>query len=734
MDRLRAHDPDLRATKNALRAAIVAPAVLALGEIVIGNSVLALFAVFPALGLFVFVEFGGPIRSRALAYLGLWAAGLVLITLGTLSSEHTWIATGAMAVIGFIVLFAGVVNGYIAAAGTSALLAFILSVMVPAGASEIPSRLGGWGLGAGSAALAVMLLWPSEPRDRLRSSLAAACRTIAEAISPREGRSDEDRSQAVADAAIDVRETYVSTPYRPTGASGASATLTYLVGDISWLRQYATAPVAAPTFPSEGAAIRDAGAEVLRAAAARLEGSSDEPVPLEPLERARERCANVFARIVDPAHVRDEVSLEATFNEAYTLRGIAYGVRQIGVRALVAAGEPNPEPELVATLPGPPAGVTLRSALAGARQLAGGYVDPRSVCLRNSLRGAVGLSLAVLIGHLSDLQHGFWIVLGTMSVLRSSALGTGATILRALGGTVVGITVGGVTISLVGSDTNVLWAIFPFSVLLTAFAPRAISFLAGQAAFTAAVLILFDIIAPRGWQVGLVRIEDIAIGCGVSLVAGLLFWPRGAAAVVRDSAAAAYRTSIEYLSRAASALLDSEGEGYRQDEALDRAGAESLAANFRLDDAFRVYLAERSSAHVHLRPLGALVSGALRVRRMGYLLQNGQPLWRLGPLDERSPELIEQRRELDRELDATRAWFTELGQALVEGRTPAPAPAAVGAGGALRFARAAAAAGHDQDAERALAIAWTHEHLQALHTLQPRLEQAAAELAPERSG
>ena len=46
---------------------------------------------------------------------------------------------------------------------------------------------------------------------------------------------------------------------------------------------------------------------------------------------------------------------------------------------------------------------------------------------QNSLRGALGLALAVLLADLTDIAHGFWVVLGAMSVLRTTALTTGAT-------------------------------------------------------------------------------------------------------------------------------------------------------------------------------------------------------------------------------------------------------------------------------------------------------------------
>ena len=85
----------------------------------------------------------------------------------------------------------------------------------------------------------------------------------------------------------------------------------------------------------------------------------------------------------------------------------------------------------------------------------------RSASFRNSLRGAVGLAAAVLIGQLASLQHSFWVVLATLSVLRSNALGTGSTVLQALAGTAAGIVIGAALIVAIGTDETVLWALLP---------------------------------------------------------------------------------------------------------------------------------------------------------------------------------------------------------------------------------------------------------------------------------
>ena len=170
--------------------------------------------------------------------------------------------------------------------------------------------------------------------------------------------------------------------------------------------------------------------------------------------------------------------------------------------------------------------------------------------LHNSVRGAAGLALAVLVANETGVQHSFWVVLGTLSVLRSNALNTGQNVVRGLLGTVAGFVVGGVLLALIGTDTTLLWFLLPLAILLAGVAPAAISFAAGQAAFTLTLVFLYNIIQPAGWKIGLLRVEDIAIGCAVSLAVGLLFWPRGAGAALRRALADAYVDSAGYLASA----------------------------------------------------------------------------------------------------------------------------------------------------------------------------------------
>jgi uncharacterized membrane protein YccC len=140
-----------------------------------------------------------------------------------------------------------------------------------------------------------------------------------------------------------------------------------------------------------------------------------------------------------------------------------------------------------------------------------------------------------LVADQTGVQHGLWVILGTLSVLRTNAASTGSTALRALGGTVIGFAAGALLLLGVGTSTPVLWTALPIAIAVAAYAPGTLPFAVGQAAFTVVVVVLFNLLQPVGWKLGLLRVQDVAVGCAVSLVVGVLFWPRVAALVGRPA-------------------------------------------------------------------------------------------------------------------------------------------------------------------------------------------------------
>jgi hypothetical protein len=176
---LRERDRDLAALRRAGRTAIVMPSMFALGDQVIANPVVATFAAFGSFAMLLLVDFGGPMRERLQAQAALAITGCAFVCLGTIVSQNVWLAAFATALVGFGVIFAGVVSSVLAGATTSLLLAFILPVTVAGPVSSIPDRVAGWGMASGAALIAVGLLWPAPTRGPLRSAAANACRALA---------------------------------------------------------------------------------------------------------------------------------------------------------------------------------------------------------------------------------------------------------------------------------------------------------------------------------------------------------------------------------------------------------------------------------------------------------------------------------------------------------------------------------------------------------------------------
>jgi uncharacterized membrane protein YccC len=731
-------DPGRYALKNAVRAAIVVPAAFAIGLKVFDLPQMALFGAFGSIGMLVFVDFGGTRQERFLAYLGTLLVGTLTISLGTLCSHTTWLAVTVMLLVGFAVLFAGVVDGYFAAASLVLILTFVIAAMVQADAGEIPDRLAGWGVAGLFSLIAIFGLWPNRPPDQLRRGGAAALDKLAallegmgatlshELATTGEEERLAQRSAEAYEAVVAARNAFVSLPHRPSGVGARTAAFGRLVDDLDWFDALAREQPA-PGWVSDGFAAERAAVETgvpaaLRRAAERLRANDpgDDGAELAGLEKAHRAIGRAFLAQLSQHDPEDDAKrVTEELNETYRLRGLAFAALQIGRHAIQAAGgKAPPEPTLA------PSRVGLREG----RRIAGSHYSMRSVWFRNSVRGAVGLALAVLVAKVTDAQNGFWVVLGTISVLRSSALATGTTVVEALTGTLIGIVVGGLVVYAIGDHTWVLWTIFPFAVLLGAYSPRAISFTAGQAAFTIVIVVLFNLLNPVGWSVGVVRIEDVAIGCAISLVTGFLFWPRGAADVLRESIGGAYETAARYLDTTIATML-----GAERATPIEPVAIEASEAALRLDETVREYLAENGSARRDLDALARLVGGATRVRRAARLMESAAGIAPLAPLDAHAPWVAAACGPFDAAWQARRDWLTEFGRAIAAGKEPpAPEPEAPErtAGPTSRLNRelgpmVVLGGASDGEVPPGLAIAWAERHLESLLTLEPPLSEAA---------
>lgn len=638
---------------RAIRATVVVPGLFAFGYLVLGDLQIATFAAFGGFATLVLASFGGRWQDKVRAHLGLAVAGSVLVVIGTAVNSSVPLATLITVPVAFVVLFAGVAGPNAASGANAALLAYVLPAASPGTLDMIPARLGGWWLASVAGTVAVLVLSPRSSGSALREAAARCARALADQLDAAlAGDSGPAHRAASIEAKHGLLATFTATPYRPTGLATADQAMDNLVGLLEWAAYVITDSLSEYRDLSTIAeAERDLLAEtaaVTRDIGTLLSGGAVD-VDLEPLER-RLAASVEYLRRIDNAGDGYAEAVHVSFHA----RTAAVAAHTAMADTLVVAG--RADRSIVSGSRRRWYGETFESAATDERRLAGllaatrvvsRHASLRSVWFLNSLRGALALAAAVGVAGVTGVEHGFWVVLGTLSVLRTSAASTGATALRALLGTVIGFVVGALLLLVIGTGPAALWIALPAAVLVAAYAPGALPFVAGQAAFTVVVSVLFNILAPAGWEIGVVRIEDVAIGCAVSFAVGIVFWPRGASSVVADDLADALRAGGAYLAESVDWAL-----GLRT--AVPRAAA-AIAAGVRLDDALRGFLAEQGSKRLPRDDLWRLVAGTMRARLTAYSLA-GLPNPEAGP-DRFRTQLSDQAGQLA-------AWYDHLASRL----------------------------------------------------------------------
>jgi uncharacterized membrane protein YccC len=217
-------------------------------------------------------------------------------------------------------------------------------------------------------------------------------------------------------------------------------------------------------------------------------------------------------------------------------------------------------------------------------------LSTRSVVLQNGLRLALALSLARLIGGLLQVENAFWVLFATLSVMRTSAITTSATAVQAVTGTLIGVGVGIPLLLALGTRGDLHLYVLPIAIVGGLLA-GSINVVWGQAGFTVLVSVLFDLVEPKGWQIGIIRVEDVVLGAAAGVVLGMAAWPRGATGQLAQSLADAIEACGNLVAATMQRRLRPVGA-----EQLSRLRSRARAKALCADGVLAVFLTERPKA------------------------------------------------------------------------------------------------------------------------------------------
>jgi uncharacterized membrane protein YccC len=572
------HDPGHVALRRGIRAAIAVPVTLVLALYVVDDTAGLVFSLFGVVGLLVSSDFAGTWQMRLSSYLLTGVVGSVIVAAGVIGSGSAIAATCTTLVVAFLLGFVALLRGRVAAAIPAVQLIFVVAVSVGGGADLLLPYLEGWWLAVAVATTTALVVLPRSSSTELRARLAQAFDAAARAARAlwAQPSSTADRADALArfDEAVAALDTaYGGKPFRPSGSTARDRTLQLLVFHLNGAH-----------LLLKGHRLDDFDRVV------DLPGRNELAVAmadgLTALGRAMRDTSSIpDARAIDDARARmmtgaEEYALERSLGHEPTaqiaeevrtdhlLRMAALFAQEMIALARRANGAPPEE------LPDAPPSPRRSWWLVVRSQL-----NWSSPWLRNALRSALGLGLAVLVVQLAGLDRGFWVLLGVISILRFDSVGTRKFAWQALAGTIIGVVATTVFLEFVGTQEWLLWTVLPVMVFIAAWGGTALNFPVGQAAFTSFVLIGLGIADwPPKLATGLVRIEDILVGAVIAVLVALIMWPRGAAGELRLRIGDAIQEAAGFLNAVLTALTTSADRDDLMAQRLQAAQRLELAA------------------------------------------------------------------------------------------------------------------------------------------------------------
>ena len=605
---LKAKDPGLVAIKRAGRVSVATCIGFYFSRYVVDDSQMALYASFGCIALGALSEITGEPWQRTKTYLLALLAGMVLVSVGTMLAFNTWAAAAGMFVVGFAVAYAGVGGPRVIGAANGLQLLYILPSFPPYAPETLGSRLIGLVVAVGLLAIADRVLWPPPVPTPFRDRLADAINVVRDRLVTLLEPDSHRQPHPPSDSSIGLRLSGIPPLERPTGPGRRERAATQAATLLRGLEARASAltELAGKGHPP---ATHYEGAKLLRVTERSIGDSAEALAGPQNGHRQDPDPAMVEAALSGYLHRRETLGgaseidhdLRIRLRFAVVVEELAVWARDLAVTTRIIQGDRVREPQARSTAE--PFWYATRSTASLWFMRFRGHFTPRSVFFQNAIRLAIGLAAARLVAGLMDLSHGFWVLLATLTLMRTSLVSTRAAVVPAFVGTVIGGLVTALVLASAGGDSVVYEVAFPFVLVLALAAGPVAGPIVGQALFTLLVALLFAQMAPVSWRLAEVRVTDVVLGGLLGAVVGLLAWPRGATGEMRRTAKVSLYAAAADLASTVRSLI------HREPASSDRQDTADVAVHYLMlaDSTYAQYRSELRGSPDTVDWLGVIV-------------------------------------------------------------------------------------------------------------------------------
>ncbi|MFJ3513621.1 FUSC family protein [Streptomyces sp. NPDC090131] len=549
--------------RRALRTTLAACVSFFVCLYALDRPVAATYALFGVVSMAALSHIPGTGRQRVAVLIRTTPVAWVLVTIGTYLAVRTWTAVAGMLLIGFALAFVAVAGPRAAGAAPGLQLLYILPCFPPYAPDTLGERLAGATFGLLLLVLAEAFVLPEEPGPTYRRLASGAAGTAARCAAEL-GRAPYTLSAASTEAALasgeSLRPFRVDEADRPAGPGLRDRALTHagLAARTLLGRMVNLPPPPRPPGPLpmelESEVLTAVGRAVVESAAL-LDGTADSTEAAGALRKVREEAVSAAAR--EPPTTAARGRRRAALLEVADAAVALVTAAELAVRGRRA--------QVPCDLDAGRFWYAGRLAPGLWWHRVAGHAGPRSVHFQNAVRISLALAAARTIAGVDSLPHGFWAMLAVLSLTRTTAAQTRATVRVAITGTLLGALVTGILLALIGGHTVVYAIALPF-VMLTAFRVGPVRGVGwAQGMFTLVVAFVFAQLAPVTWQLAEVRILDVVIGSLIGVVFGVLAWPRGAERELHRAVALLLTREAETVERTTGAVVEG-GPGRTPDD------------------------------------------------------------------------------------------------------------------------------------------------------------------------